>query len=903
MENKSCLICGNLGRGGSRECAACHGTEEAAMLGGKVFYFGLPINKIANAIIDIETVLRAGTNTILSLLGILGLGTLGYSLYKVGAEAALTSEFWARPSAGLLFFWLTVLGDLYLWYRQIIFKESKKAVWRRSYEEKGIASLVFASWDAANKIRKKDWIDISASVTDEAIKSLRTAYRLARELENSDVELLHIFAASLATAEASVIFGRLGIKFDILKEKISHALGALERGYSESWFSQDTIKALYTAYSLAYEARLSYVGSGLILYAISRFPGAVSDILYDLEVDERKIKNVIAWMEMNKLIVERYRRGRTIARRRPTHEAGRAMTAVATPFLDQFGEDITLLARYGRIFPIVGREREMEAVFRPMEGGRKSVLILGNHGIGKRSLVEGLAERIVEDDVPKELRDKRLVSLSVSRLISNADIGEAIGRLQHIFGEIYRAGNIILHIPNVHELTSGNGAGADLAEALAAELRKQYFLAICSTTPAEYRMFENTSLSNVLEKIDLSEPTIDESIQILESKVGVFEHKNKVFFSYDAIERAVTLAEKYLPDRFLPEKAIEIVQETAHAVRGKRGINAIVGAEDVAEIISEKGHVPVTKVTEKESETLLHIEEKMRERVIGQSEAIRAVAAAIRRARVGMRSEKRPIANFIFLGPTGVGKTETAKTVAEVYFGSEEQMIRLDMSEYQDKASLYRMIGEPGGAPGGILTEAVRHQPFALLLLDEIEKAHPDILNLFLQVMDDGRLTDNTGRTVDFTNVILIATSNAGTSVIQDEIKNGTTLSEIKNLLLNKELRNSFRPEFLNRFDGIIVFTPLSEDEIRQVAGLMLKAIAKQLEVKGVSLRVSDEAIAELATAGFDPVFGARPLRRVIQERVQDALANFLLQNKIGRRDTVVLEVGGNIRIEKAEAL
>lgn len=529
--------------------------------------------------------------------------------------------------------------------------------------------------------------------------------------------------------------------------------------------------------------------------------------------------------------------------------------------------------------------------------------MVGEAGVGKRSLVEGIAERMVSEDVPKILQEKRMVSLSVSRLYSGADPGEAMGRMHHIFSEISRAGNIILHIPNIHELSAGGGVHADLAAALSAELHKQYFLAICSTTNAEYRALEGTALADVLEKIDIKEPTADESVQILESKVGVFEHKNKVFFSYDAIERAVILAEKYLPGRYLPEKAIEIAQEAAHAVRGKRGINAIISGEDVAEIISEKGHVPVTKVTEEEGESLLHIEEKMRERVIGQSEAVKAVAAAIRRSRAGLRSEGRPIANFLFLGPTGVGKTETAKTVAEVYFGDEKNMIRLDMSEYQDKESLYRMIGEPGGAPGGILTEAVRKQPFALLLLDEIEKAHPDILNLFLQVMDDGRLTDNTGRTVDFTNIILIATSNAGTAVIQDEIRKGTPLPDIKEMLLNKELRASFRPEFLNRFDGVIVFTPLSEEEIRKVASLMLKAVARQLEKNGIMLRVTDEAVSELAAAGFDPVFGARPLRRVIQERVQDALANFMLANKLGRRDVVVLEQGGSIRIEKAEQL
>lgn len=903
MKNKSCLICGALGRGVSRECVDCHGVTEAGSLSGRIIYFGLRIDRVSNAAAYLEYLLRAAIGGILCLLGFWGLTGLGYLIFISGSAAVLSLDFWARPNPILFFFWITVLSDLYLWYRHIRAEEVKKPVVKHGFEEKA-AGLSFVSWAEAADTKKKNWIDISSSFTNDAVKSLREAYKISRATEGSDVDLLHIFAALLRTREAIIIFGRLGVRFEDLREKISHAFANTPRGYSESWFSENAIKSLYFAYALAYEAKLRYVGPGLLLYAISRMPGPVNEILYDFEIDERKIKNVIAWLEMNKLAAEKYRKGRSLARRRPTHEAGRVMTSVATPFLDQFCEDVTLEARYGQIFPVVGRSKEAEAIFRVLEGGRKSVLLLGHPGVGKRSLVEGLAERMVEEDVPKMLHDKRLVSLSVSKILSNADSGEAVGRMQHIFNEIARSGNIVLYVPNVHDLASGgNVSGMDLSEVLAAELSKQYFFAICSTIPAEYRRLENTALADVLEKIEINEPSLDESIQILESKVGVFEYQSKVFFSYDAIERAVTFSDKYLPDRFLPDKAIEIAKEVAHAVRGKRGMNAVVVGEDVAEIISEKGHVPVTKVTEKEGESLLHLEEKMRERIVGQSEAISAVASAIRRARAGLRSESRPIANFLFLGPTGVGKTETAKTVAEVYFGSEENMIRLDMSEYQDKSSLHRLIGEPGGEPGGILTEAVRKLPFTLLLLDEIEKAHPDILNIFLQVMDDGRLTDNVGRTVDFTNVILIATSNAGTPVIQDEIKKGTPIGSIKEMLLNKELRANFRPEFLNRFDGVIVFTPLSEEEIRKVAGLMLKAVAKQLEKKGVTLRITEEAIAELAAAGFDPIFGARPLRRVIQEKVQDALANFMLANKLGRRDIVVLEPGGNIRIEKAEAL
>jgi ATP-dependent Clp protease ATP-binding subunit ClpA len=300
----------------------------------------------------------------------------------------------------------------------------------------------------------------------------------------------------------------------------------------------------------------------------------------------------------------------------------------------------------------------------------------------------------------------------------------------------------------------------------------------------------------------------------------------------------------------------------------------------------------------------MNLDQIMHERVIGQDEAVKLVVSALRRARAELRDEKRPIVNLLFLGPTGVGKTELAKTVAETYFGNENSMVRLDMSEYQNQDSIARLLGVPGSNRGGLLTEAVRKTPFAVLLLDEIEKAHPDILNIFLQVMDDGRLTDSLGRTVDFTNVILIATSNAGSQYIQDEVTKGTSTELIKDALIRGgALREIFRPEFLNRFDGTIVFKPLTQDEIFQVAGLMLKGVAKRLLTKGITLTVTPEAQTELAKAGFDPIFGARPLRRVVQEQVDNALANYLLTGEIGRRDEVIFDVGGQIRVEKAQKL
>ena len=349
------------------------------------------------------------------------------------------------------------------------------------------------------------------------------------------------------------------------------------------------------------------------------------------------------------------------------------------------------------------------------------------------------------------------------------------------------------------------------------------------------------------------------------------------------------------------------MHEVAVRIGNQKGKGALITANDVAVTISEKTNIPLTEITKEESEKLLNLEQKIHERVVDQVEAVQMVAAALRRARAEMRDINRPIVNLLFLGPTGVGKTELAKTVAAVYFGDEKNMIRLDMSEYQEQSSINRLIGAPpgyaGSGGGGYLTEAVRKNPFSLVLLDEIEKAHPDIANIFLQVMDDGRLTDSSGRTVDFTNVILIGTSNAGTETIQNKMRQGVPVEQIRRELIDHELVSYFRPELLNRFDGIIVFKPLTIAEVEAIAKLMLREIKANLEQRGIGLKVTPQALAELAQAGFDPTFGARPLRRVIQQQVEDRLANYLLEGKINRRDTVVVEGGGNIRIDKAPAL
>jgi len=354
-----------------------------------------------------------------------------------------------------------------------------------------------------------------------------------------------------------------------------------------------------------------------------------------------------------------------------------------------------------------------------------------------------------------------------------------------------------------------------------------------------------------------------------------------------------------LHDQNLPESALAIMTETASFVHNTKGVNTLVEGEDVASIVSQKTGIPTTSITDDESTKLMKLEEDMHKQVIGQDEAVSLVANALRRARAEVRSQKRPIANFLFLGPTGVGKTELAKTIARTYFGGEERMIRIDMSEYQDKSGIYRLIGQPGQQGTGILTEAVRQNPFSLLLLDEMEKADPDVLNLFLQVFDDGRLTDSVGRVIDFTNTIIIATSNAGTAFVQQQIAAGIPLEDIRQTLIHGELKQYYRPEFLNRFDGIVLFRSLSRDETKQIASLMLGRVKKDIEAKGMSFVVEEAALEALVEVGYDPEFGARPMRRAIQDKVENQLAELILSKKLNRRDRLVLGEGAIIRVER----
>ena len=809
-------------------------------------------------------------------------------------SALITLDFWLQPKLFVSGLWLMILIGMFVWYRLSESARQKVKVAQRPFE--GELPKISQAETAKNKF------NIARAFNAPAMRVVEEGFVLAERFEQS-VDPLHILIGSLSTDQVSVIFARLELTFEKIKEPLNRRLNSHAKG--EVKFSEAAQRVLLNSYLNAYEHRRAQVSPIELFWEAYRADEFVQELFYDLGVEQEQIANVVAWIRINEEMVRRYHEYSQAAARKPKGAMNRAMTSLATPLLDRVGEDLTRAAAFGNLPMLVGRDEDVDAIFRVIEGGNQSVVLVGQPGVGKKAIVYGIAQRMVEEQVPKILQDKRLVRLSIPHLISGASPEQAQERLLVVLDEVARSRNILLFVDNIHEITGISAGGemtADLASILIDALNRGSTFVLSTSTPEAYTgSIERSPLGQVLQKTMIVEPEANEAIQILEAKISAIEYKNNVIFSYSALDQAVSLSDRYMHDQYLPAKAIELCRETALAVFKQRGKNAVVNDQDIAKIVAEKTKIPVTKVAEEEKEKLLNLEEEMHERMIGQDMAVDAVAAALRRARAELREGNRPIANFLFLGPTGVGKTELAKTTAQAYFGDEGSMIRFDMSEYQNQTSVAKLIGAAGQA--GQLTEAVRQKPFSLLLLDELEKAHPDILNLFLQVMDDGRLTDGAGRTIDFTNVILIATSNAGTSYIQDEVVKETPLEQIKTHLIETELKQIYRPEFLNRFDDVIVFKPLTMDEVVQIAYLMIGQVAERLEAKGISFRADDEAVHELGELGYDPKFGARPLRRVIQDRVENVVADTLLQNKAGRRDTLVLKSGGKIEVEKAAEL
>ena len=818
------------------------------------------------------------------------------------------ASYWVEPSIEQLMLWIGIGGLLYLGYRRALSKKEPKEKGDREEHE---VHPVQATWEGAKEMQHAKWVNIPSLCSSDTWAGLDGAAVLAEKFNHSYISMLHLFAGQLSQPSVGHIFSRLGITFDSIKDPLSRKLGelqtALEGDSPATRIDSLGQRVLLGAAVHARSEGRTVVTPVDVFVSAYRNSEFLREAFFNAGVEEDSMENVLVWLQIREQLRARWQAFRYASAFKPKGNMNRSMTAVATPLLNQVSDDLTAMAVRGGLPLLVGREEEMTRILRVFEGGGRSVILVGPEGVGKQAIIDGIAEKMVREDVPDMLKDRRLVSFDIGRLVAGATPAQAEERLLLALNEVGRSRNIALAISNIDDIvgiTAGGAESLDLSSLLATEIAKGYFVMIATATPGAYRSaLEGSALGSVLTKVVIDEPDKNLAIRIVESKIGHAEAANNVIFTYQAAEAAVEMTGRYMHDLVLPEKAIRVVDQVALAVKQERGIGSTITKEDVAKIVSVMAKVPLTAVSQDEKEKLLTLETKMHERVIGQDEAVQMVSSALRRARTELRSGGRPIANFMFLGPTGVGKTELAKTIAETYFGNEDAMIRLDMSEYQEGGSIDRLIGVPGSGKGGVFTEAVRHQPFGLILLDELEKANPDILNVFLQVFDDGRLTDASGRTIDFTQSIIVATSNAGSPYIQAEVKKGTPMDIMKTHLMETELAQHYRPEFLNRFDGIVVFTPLSPDAVTQIARLMLGGVQARMDEKGISLEVSDSALKEIAVAGYDPQFGARPLRRVIQERVEDKLATILLEGQAVRRDKIVLEAGGQVRVEKAEVL
>lgn len=809
------------------------------------------------------------------------------------------TDFFVSYSLTRFIFWLSLLADLELYYRMK--RATAKTHSIRSERRLAEVPTDQLTWEWYRSAAHQYRIDVSQYCQPQVYEAIRQAQQIAHKLNHRTVAPAHLFLALLQTPDVMAVLFRLELyqtDFTAACERIVqrpdaqsvHLNVALLQAYCESRQNKrPTISVL--------EVMLGCIQADPLLEAA----------LADQGVTDIQLRQVIHWGNIMHNVLETERHRRHLAHSKPKSAMNRAMTARPTRLLDSVSQDFTLLARANQFLPSIGRDREVAEAFRILQEGHSSALLLGEPGVGKSTILEGIAQLMSSEDVPAALQDKRLVVTDPGALIAGAgDIGGLEQRMEQIISEIRRAGNVIWAIEDLHTLLGAGSTGSsiDIGKILMNYISQGYIQVVATSTVKEYQQLiePQEAFARRFQLVQVPELKPADAILVLEGRAPFIEGKYGVYFTFAALSDCVTLTDRYIKDRHLPAKAVDVMEEAAILAREQAGDKTLVTQQQVASVVAEKTNVSVMSLTESETDKLLQLEDVLHNRVVGQDDAITAIARALRRAREDVRDTTRPIASLLFLGPTGVGKTETAKAIAAGYFGDEQRMMRFDMSEYHTSDSIAKLIGAT--SQPGQLTEAIRRMPFGIVLLDELEKAHPDVLNIFLQVMEDGRLTDGLGHTADFSNAMIIATSNAATTAIQDKFSAGDNSMDIQQWLLSAGvLTEWFHPEFLNRFDHIAVFTPLSPEELQQICVILLTNLASHMLSKGITLRWVPEAVATLVQQGYDPQFGARPLRRLIQDTVQDALAQVMLHEKIGRRDSVELQADGQLLIIKAERM
>ena len=804
--------------------------------------------------------------------------------------------------------------------------------------------------------------------TPTAEEALQLAQEAAGELGHGYMGTEHLLLGLMREDEglAHTVLTEAGLTDDLLTEMIRKTAGS--RPADNSGSAQNLSPRMKHVLEIAMEDALrggyAYIGTEHLLAGILREGNNMAvRILRSAGVDARQLYTAL----MDKLsVASRTQSGGS------TPDAGGSEESGRNKNLSEFTHDLTADARTGKLDPVIGRDKEIKRVIQILSRRSKNnPCLIGEPGVGKTAIAEGLAQKIAEGKVPEKLLDKKLLSLDLTGMVAGAKYrGEFEDRIKKVMQEAKKDGNIILFIDELHTIVgTGSAEGAvDAANILKPALSRGEIQVIGATTLNEYRKYieKDAALERRFQPITVGEPSQEATLEILKGLREKYEQHHGLHITDEALKAAVELSARYINDRFLPDKAIDLMDEAASRVqmeeeepseeltsleeklnalaadkeaaiaaqdfekaaqlrdterdykkqleteRNKRRENnkehRDVTEEDIAAVVSDWTGVPVTRLTEDESQRLLHMEDTLHKRVVGQDEAVKAVARAIRRGRVGLKDPKRPIGSFLFLGPTGVGKTELCKSLAEAMFGDENAMIRIDMSEYMERHTVSRLVGSPPGYvghdEGGQLTEKVRRKPYSVVLFDEIEKAHEDVWNIMLQILDDGRITDSQGRTVDFKNTVIVMTSNIGAKALTDarsrlgfetddekaEADADKAYEQAKETVL-EELRRTFRPEFLNRIDDIIVFRALTEQDIEEVARRMLKTVENRMESMGIHLDATEEAVKELAREGFDPKYGARPLRRAIQNKVEDAVAERMLDGTLNTGDTAKLVV------------
>lgn len=796
--------------------------------------------------------------------------------------------------------------------------------------------------------------------TEKANRALNKAVQAAESMGHTYIGSEHLLLGLLSdkTTVAGAVLAARHIQYDNIENYIKQAVGVgVPTELVPDDFTPRSKRIIETAVQLARGMGQALVGTEHVLLAIVREPDCMAaQMLAQSGVSLQEIVNDVSKSVM----------GGTAAPAKNGEEVSDGTT------LSQFGRDLTKLAKEGKIDPVIGRQKEIERVIQILSRRTKNnPCLIGEPGVGKTAIAEGLALKIVSGEVPEMLKNKRIISLDLTGMVAGTKYrGDFEERIKKVIDEVKAADDIILFIDEVHTLVgAGSAEGAvDAANILKPSLARGELQVIGATTLEEYRknIEKDAALERRFQPIIVGEPSEEEAIEILKGLRDKYEAHHKVKITDEAINAAVKLSSRYIGDRYLPDKAIDLIDEAASRVKlqtftappelktleeqkkeieaeKQSAVNAQeferaaelrdrekqisaeleekqaawkkqtgksrdeVGEAEVAQIVASWTGIPITQLTTEESERLLHLEDELHRRIVGQEEAVKAVSRAIRRGRVGLKDPKKPVGSFIFLGPTGVGKTELCKALAAAMFGDENAMIRLDMSEYMEKHTVSRLVGSPPGyvgyEEGGQLTEQVRRKPYSVILLDEIEKAHPDVFNMLLQILDDGILTDSQGRHVDFKNCIIIMTSNVGARLITDKQtafgfadsseEGERNDAKIKEAVMG-ELRNTFRPEFLNRVDDIIVFHRLTKPQIKEIASRLLGNLQKRIESMDIHVSFTDDAVEKIADAGFDEVYGARPLKRAIQSRIEDELSEAMLRGEVKAQHSYTCRVAGD---------